>query len=658
MALNLGSMFFQLGVNTSGLNRASSDVKRFSDISSKNLDRTSRAASNLGRTLLTVVSVETTRRTLMLADSYQGLEDRMRMATNGAMEFNNTMTSINRTAFQTGASFESIGGAFQRLSFIKDSVQGTNQEMLTLVDSISKLGIVSNASQQELNTALIQFSQGLAGGKFQAQELQSILEAVPAIGVQIAKGMGISLSRFIELKKEGELLSSDVFEALLSQTDEINNSFEKMPVRLGRATGILSNSFARAVEKTDDMFNVTTSVARVILLMADGVSQLPTIIAKGTLRFNEMLAGAQRIFSIMDNLSISFNANLLIGIEKVNLALAKTGSFIDRIFNRGRRSTEFEESIKSIEKRILELKIDKLQKFQENNVKTSKTIVDTEQRRLEILKQIADIENQMNAVRQGAIEIVGPEQPSPTQANDPALRNAALRGIGLENIAKMTNSELMKIATSSDETMIEQQGKTFRKMLSNASSHSKRLFEINKAFQLAEAAVNAPSAVLGAFNFGSKIGGPILGGVFAATAAAAAAVQIAAISSASFSGARQTGGVVNPGRLARVNESGPEVFSVGGKDFLLSGNQGGIVTPNNRLGGSPVMIKNNINIIQSQGVETTVTESQNDTGGVDFNVLVQKIDQAQAAGLRDGTSKLSSAIQGTFKLNRAAGAFV
>lgn len=45
-------------------------------------------------------------------------------------------------------------------------------------------------------------------------------------------------------------------------------------------------------------------------------------------------------------------------------------------------------------------------------------------------------------------------------------------------------------------------------------------------------------------------------------------------------GTRALGGPVEPGSLYQVNEQGPEVLSVGGKNYLMMGAQGGTVTPN------------------------------------------------------------------------------
>jgi len=50
-------------------------------------------------------------------------------------------------------------------------------------------------------------------------------------------------------------------------------------------------------------------------------------------------------------------------------------------------------------------------------------------------------------------------------------------------------------------------------------------------------------------------------------------------SSYSFGGGRAVGGSVDPDKFYEVNEKGPELFSQGGKTYLMSGSQGGYVTP-------------------------------------------------------------------------------
>lgn len=53
-----------------------------------------------------------------------------------------------------------------------------------------------------------------------------------------------------------------------------------------------------------------------------------------------------------------------------------------------------------------------------------------------------------------------------------------------------------------------------------------------------------------------------------------------ALVGAFFGGGKASGGAVNAGMFYRVNENGPEMLSVSGKDYLMMGSNSGVVTPN------------------------------------------------------------------------------
>lgn len=63
-----------------------------------------------------------------------------------------------------------------------------------------------------------------------------------------------------------------------------------------------------------------------------------------------------------------------------------------------------------------------------------------------------------------------------------------------------------------------------------------------------------------------------------------------------FGPGKANGGQVSPGRIYPVNERGPELLSVGNRDFLMMGNQPGNVTPNHQLGGRSMVVNNHFTI--------------------------------------------------------------
>ena len=93
------------------------------------------------------------------------------------------------------------------------------------------------------------------------------------------------------------------------------------------------------------------------------------------------------------------------------------------------------------------------------------------------------------------------------------------------------------------------------------ASSSTEMFEIGKAAAVAQAMLSSWESISTSFAFGSRIGGPILGGVFAAAAGVAQAVRIKQIMAMKPPKKNALGGVVDYGQagndtaLARVNRN-------------------------------------------------------------------------------------------------------
>jgi hypothetical protein len=93
-----------------------------------------------------------------------------------------------------------------------------------------------------------------------------------------------------------------------------------------------------------------------------------------------------------------------------------------------------------------------------------------------------------------------------------------------------------RTATALREQQIQQQNQAnfFSLASSLMAGHSKRAFKVGKTLALANALIKGKEAVVGAYNFGAGIGGPVLGAAFATVAVAAVGAQIQAIKAQQF----------------------------------------------------------------------------------------------------------------------------
>jgi len=203
---------------------------------------------------------------------------------------------------------------------------------------------------------------------------------------------------------------------------------------------------------------------------------------------------------------------------------------------------------------------------------------------------------------------------------------------------------------SDEKTKTQLEG--FEQTMSAMASTSKEAFEMNKALAIANATIAGVESAIYSYKAGAKIGGPIVGGIFAAASVAFTAMQLSAITSAQFQGGRKAGGHVSPNSTYRVGEDNqPELLSMGGETFLMTGNKGGKVTSNaNMQGGGGVVITI---VNQVAGVE--FTENRINDGEIEIiarRVVMKETPDLFSRELSNPNSKMSRAVGGNYKVDR------
>jgi len=182
--------------------------------------------------------------------------------------------------------------------------------------------------------------------------------------------------------------------------------------------------------------------------------------------------------------------------------------------------------------------------------------------------------------------------------------------------------------------------------LSNAAAHTAAI--------TATVAELVSLAATGAFAATAAI--PIVG-PFLAPAAAAAAGGIAgglgagAIAAAPLAGMRKHGGPVSAGGLYQVGEGGdPEIFTSGGKNFMIPGDNGQVTSNKNAFGGvqQQQQVQMNVNIennVSNANVQTSMSED-----GRMLNIFINEFSNQ----VNTGQGKIMKAFRNSTNLTQKA----
>lgn len=190
---------------------------------------------NLTRQFIPLTAAMAALKTINIADEFVLQQARIRNATDSVEEFEKAFNGLRDISRNTGVGIEATVNIFQRLSFVRKEIAATTDEMLQFTDTVAKLGVISGASPDALKFGLTQLGQSLSSNLVRAEEFNSIMENIPAVGKQIADEFGITTGQLRLLVIEGKVLSSDVFAAILNSSQKVRAEFEKFPETVGRA---------------------------------------------------------------------------------------------------------------------------------------------------------------------------------------------------------------------------------------------------------------------------------------------------------------------------------------------------------------------------------------------------------------------------------------
>ncbi len=231
------------------------------------------AFGKLERAVAAYFTVQLATSMVQSADSARVLESRVQNLTQGSGDFAEVWSRIYDISQANGAAVQDTTQLFQRLQVSAQRLGANNQEVLDVVRAVQQLGREGGATAEELRLASVQFGQMLSSPLAQAEELNSILDAMPALARAIEQGLGL-MPGGLKAAAAAGLDTSRIFRTLLDQSAAINARAGELAESVGTGMQRLGNATTRLLGSIDESIGLTEKLADALTGVAETLDRI------------------------------------------------------------------------------------------------------------------------------------------------------------------------------------------------------------------------------------------------------------------------------------------------------------------------------------------------------------------------------------------------
>lgn len=285
MAGKLSKEFDGASSATSKLGVSASTAKHQQDGLNNSMSAGATAASNLMGMLKGVIGAYATWQGvtsfIQTSDQLTGISARLNLLTGDLEKTEALQDQIFQAAERSRGSYTDMANVVGKLGANASDAFANTDEMVTFAESLSNHFTIAGASTEEMNSAMLQLTQGLGAGALRGEELNAVLEAAPNIIQTIANYMGVPKGKIKELASEGMLTANIIKDAMLGSVDRTREALDSMPKTFGQIwTSFKNNALVafdpiflkiRQLASSDGFNSFVQTAISAVKIVADGV---------------------------------------------------------------------------------------------------------------------------------------------------------------------------------------------------------------------------------------------------------------------------------------------------------------------------------------------------------------------------------------------------
>lgn len=252
MAENAGGIYYDIEMDVRGLltsqqrvNQRLDLMERGFDKTSRSIDTTERSMSSLSRVAVALTAVLSVQQVAEYADAWATVNNKLSNSLRPSEQLADVTERVFNITQQTRSSLDATASLYARLERATRQYGTSAGDLAKLTTIINQGFVVSGATAQEAENAIIQLSQGLASGALRGEEFNSVNEQGNRLIVALADSMGVSIGQMRNMAAQGKLTTDVVVNGLLSQGAVIGAEFANTTTTISQALQVAGNNITK-----------------------------------------------------------------------------------------------------------------------------------------------------------------------------------------------------------------------------------------------------------------------------------------------------------------------------------------------------------------------------------------------------------------------------
>ncbi|HGN2045895.1 TPA: tape measure protein, partial [Proteus mirabilis] len=282
---NVGEIVYQVQMDVRQLLTSQQQLEQRLNRMDSSFNRTSQSVNNTERSMLSLSKVAAALTGYLSASmvaSYSEAWTELNNKLSNSVRASESLIDVTQRVFDisqaTRSSLDATATLYARLERGTREYNTSAADLAKLTSIINQGFIVSGATAQEAENAIIQLSQGIASGALRGEEFNSVAEQGSRLMVALADSMGVGIGQLRKMAAEGKLTTDVVVKGLLSQGDAIGKEFAKTTRTMSQAFQEAGNNLTKFLGENTTIKSTVSAFSDAVIAVSKNLDELSSVL--------------------------------------------------------------------------------------------------------------------------------------------------------------------------------------------------------------------------------------------------------------------------------------------------------------------------------------------------------------------------------------------